>query len=116
MLGRMLWRVRTTLADRPGALAELTARCGAGRVNILGLQIFPGIEAVTDEVVLNAPDDWGMADVAAMVEGAGGLDVSVAPCTAHALVDDVTRYLQAVRHVLDDPAAAPAVLDELLDG
>ena len=40
----MLWRVRTTLPDRPGALAVLAQRCGAAGVNILGLQIFPGIE------------------------------------------------------------------------
>ena len=48
----MLWRVRTTLPDRPGALALLAEQCGLADINILGLQIFPGVEAVTDELVL----------------------------------------------------------------
>ena len=64
----MLWRVRTTLADRPGALAEITQRCGAEGVNILALQIFPGVEGVTDELVLRAPEHWGMTNVAEMIE------------------------------------------------
>ncbi|MDR7313766.1 UTP:GlnB (protein PII) uridylyltransferase, partial [Nocardioides luteus] len=48
----MLWRVRATLPDRPGALAALAQRCGEAGVNILGMQIFPGLEQVTDEFVL----------------------------------------------------------------
>jgi GNAT superfamily N-acetyltransferase len=60
----MLWRVRTTLADRPGALAALALRCGSRDVNILGLQIFPDGDTVTDEVVLRVPDAWVLADVA----------------------------------------------------
>jgi len=44
----MLWRVRTTLPDRPGALAMLAATCGEAGVNILGLQIYPRVESVTD--------------------------------------------------------------------
>ena len=54
----MLWRVRTTLPDRPGALALLAEQCGLAEINILGLQIFPGVDAVTDELVLRAPDEW----------------------------------------------------------
>ena len=112
----MLWRVRTTLADRPGALAQLAERCGFGGVNILSLQIFPGVDSVTDELVLSAPEEWGMAGVAEMVEAAGGREVSVAPCTPHALVDGPTRFLQAVRHVIDDPSSIEDVLNDLLDG
>ena len=55
----MLWRVRTSMPDRPGALAVLAQNCGAAGVNILGLQIFPGVEAVTDELVLRTPEGWG---------------------------------------------------------
>ncbi len=55
----MLWRVRTTMPDRPGSLARLAEQCGRADVNILGLQIFPGVEAVTDELVLaHAASDW----------------------------------------------------------
>ncbi|HET7735167.1 MAG TPA: GNAT family N-acetyltransferase [Nocardioidaceae bacterium] len=112
----MLWRVRTTLADRPGALARLATSCGEAGANILALQIFPGVHAVTDELVLSTPDEWGTADVAAIVEDAGGGEVTVATCTPHALVDGPTNYLLAARHVVEDPASIEVALTELLDG
>jgi ribosomal protein S18 acetylase RimI-like enzyme len=111
----MLWRARTTLPDRPGALAVLAQHCGAAGVNILGLQIFPGIEAVTDELVLRTPPDWGLVDVAALIESAGGETVSAVPCTEAALVDQPTRYVQAARTVLAQPASFPEVVAALFD-
>ena len=75
----MLWRVRTTLPDRPGALAVLAQNCGAAGGNILGLQIFPGVEAVTDELVLRTPDDWGVPESAELIEASGVRSVSAAP-------------------------------------
>src|SRR5689334_7884663 len=89
----MLWRVRTTLPDRPGALAVLAATCGEAKVNIIGLQIFPGVEAVTDELVLSTPDDWTEADLA----------------------DQPTRYVQAARAILAQPASFPDVVGRLFD-
>ena len=56
--GTALWRVRTTLNDRPGALARLAGVCGGAGVNILALQIFPDVGSVTDELVLSTPGDW----------------------------------------------------------
>ncbi len=111
----MLWRVRTTLPDRPGSLATLALRCGEAGVNILGLQIFPGVERVTDELVLGTPDGWGLPDLAALVEGAGGHGVSAAPCTESALVDQPTRYVQAARTILAQPASFPEVAAALFD-
>jgi len=111
----MLWRVRTTLEDRPGALATLARHCGERGVNILGLQIFPGIGGVTDELVLRAPDDWTRSDVAELTENAGGSAVTVGPCTEHALVDGPTRYLQAVLQLVRAPHELPHVLAWLLD-
>ncbi|WP_305710288.1 GNAT family N-acetyltransferase [Nocardioides sp.] len=111
----MLWRVRTTLPDRPGALAVLAQRCGDAGVNILGLQIFPGVEAVTDELVLRAPEDWGLADVAALIESAGGENVSGNVCTEQALVDQPARYVQAARAILAQPASFPEVVARLFD-
>ena len=74
----MLWRVRTTLPDRPGSLAVLAQSCGEAGVNILGLQIFPGIDAVTDELVLRTPEGWGLPEIAELVERSGGHAVSAA--------------------------------------
>ncbi|WP_028643067.1 GNAT family N-acetyltransferase [Nocardioides sp. URHA0020] len=111
----MLWRVRTTLPDRPGALAMLAATCGEAGVNILGLQIFPGVESVTDELVLSTPDDWTAADLADLVGRSGGLSVSAGPCTEAALSDQPTRYVQAARTILAQPASFPEVVARLFD-
>lgn len=111
----MLWRVRTTLPDRPGALAALAQRCGEEGVNILGLQIFPGVSGVTDELVLRAPDAWRIADVAELVETAGGVRVTVAACTEHALVDEPIQHLHALRRLAHDPGTVGSVLARLLD-
>ena len=106
----MLWRVRTTMPDRPGSLAVLARHCGERGVNILGLQIFPGVQGVTDELVLRAPDDWRIGDVAALVEDAGGTDVTVGPSTEHALVDGPIQYLHALRRRRPDPSTLPEML------
>jgi ribosomal protein S18 acetylase RimI-like enzyme len=111
----MLWRVRTTLPDRPGSLAMLAATCGEAGVNILGLQIFPGVESVTDELVLSTPDDWTPADLADLVGRSGGLSVSAGPCTEAALTDQPTRYVQAARSILAQPASFPEVVARLFD-
>jgi GNAT superfamily N-acetyltransferase len=114
-MSRMLWRVRTTLDDRPGALAELTTACGSAGVNILGLQVFPGVDRVTDELVLRTPDSWELADLADLVERAGGTRVSVLPCTEAALADQPTRYVLAARSILAEPATFPDVVAQLFD-
>ena len=112
----MLWRVRTTMSDRPGSLAAITRSCGEQGVNILGLQIFPGVGGVTDELVLRAPDLWGPVEVAQLIDGAGGsTHVTVAPCTEHALTDGPIHYLHALRRVTHDPSRLTDVLTRLLD-
>jgi len=111
----MLWRVRTTLPDRPGALAVLAQNCGESGVNILGLQIFPGVESVTDELVLRTPSGWGLAEIAELIERSGGENVSGAQCTEHALVDQPARYVQAARTILAQPASFPEVVARLFD-
>jgi GNAT superfamily N-acetyltransferase len=111
----MLWRVRTTLPDRPGALALIAEQCGLADVNILGLQIFPGVEAVTDELVLRTPDDWGPAQIGRLVENAGGREVVAMPCTEDALADQATLYVQAARAVLERPMTFPEVVGRLFD-
>ncbi|MBF4769032.1 GNAT family N-acetyltransferase [Nocardioides agariphilus] len=111
----MLWRVRATLPDRPGALAGLAAECGASEVNILGFQIFPGVDLVTDELVLDTPQSWHLADIEALVRRSGGQAVSVVPCTEAALADQPTRYVHAAASVLASPASFPDVLARLFD-
>jgi len=111
----MLWRVRATLPDRPGALAVLARSCGDADVNILGLQIFPGVGAVTDELVLRTPSGWSPREVAHLVETSGGSDIEVIGCTEAALTDQPTRYVQAARAIVDNPMSFPEVVGRLFD-
>lgn len=111
----MLWRVRTALPDRPGALAMLAAACGQADVNILALHVFPGVESVTDELVLETPADWKVSDLAGLIEGSGCVVVSAIPCTEAALVDQSTRFVQAARAILAQPASFPEVVAGLFD-
>src|SRR4051812_12085672 len=112
---RMLWRVRTTLPDRPGTLALLAEQCGLADINILSLQIFPDVDAVTDELVLRAPEEWGPERLVALVEASGGTAVRVLPCTEAALTDQPTRYVQAAREIVERPSIFPEVVARLFD-
>ena len=111
----MLWRVRTTLPDRPGALAAFALRCGGAGVNILGLQIFPGGEQVVDEFILETPSGWSPVEVRALAEAAGGTAVVVQTATKAALADQPTRYVEAARAIIARPMAYPEILAELFD-
>jgi len=111
----MLWRVRTTLPDRPGTLAALAQACGEAGVNILGMQIFPGADDVTDEFVLRTPDDWGVPEITRLMQSTGGYGVVVQPATEAALVDQATRYVQAARTILERPMSFPEVVAHLFD-
>ena len=110
----MFYRVRASLTERPGALALLASRCGEAGLNILGLQIFPDLGRVTDELVISVPETWTAGAVAELVSGAGGDEVSVEPCTTHDLIDQPTRWLTAAQDVVADPALLPTLLEKLL--
>ncbi|MFJ9392939.1 GNAT family N-acetyltransferase [Nocardioides sp. NPDC101246] len=115
MAGTMLWRVRTTLPDRPGRLAALAQRCGEAGVNILGMQIFPGLAQVTDEFVLRTPEGWGEKEICDLISSAGGGAIVIQTATEAALADQPTRYVQAARHVLERPMSFPEVVAQLFD-
>src|SRR5690242_5508146 len=110
----MYYRVRTRLADTPGALALLAQHCGDAGVNILALQIYPELGSVIDDLVVETPESWTAAAVLELVGGAGGDEVSVVPCASHDLVDQPTAWLRAAKAVLADPDTLPAELTSLL--
>ncbi len=111
----LLWRVRATLTDRPGALAQLAKECGEAGVNILALQVFPGVDRVTDELVLSVPADWHEPELRGLLERAGATSVVAAPCTEAALTDQPTRYVRAAREILAHPESFPEVVARLFD-
>ncbi|CAB4698374.1 MAG: GNAT family N-acetyltransferase [Actinobacteria bacterium] len=111
----MLWRVRTSLPDRPGGLAALAQRVGEAGVNIMGLQIFPGLDEVTDEIVMRTPDGWSEVEIQGLIEGSGWTFITAQVCTEAALLDQPTRYVQAARTILARPASFPEVVAQLFD-
>lgn len=111
----MLWRVRTTLPDRPGNLAAIALACGAADVNILGLEVFGATGLVTDELVVSAPDGWTDVEVAQLFTDAGGADVAATRVGDASLTDAPTRYLAGVHQVLEEGRDVAEVLRELLE-
>lgn len=111
----MLWRVRMTLADRPGILAEIALACGRAEVNILALQVFATTPRVTDELVVRAPDGWSDVRLADLFTDAGGADVAVTRVSEASTADAATRYLQGVHDILEEGRSVEEVLRELLE-
>ncbi|HWD83003.1 MAG TPA: GNAT family N-acetyltransferase [Kribbella sp.] len=109
----MLWKIRTELADRPGALAELAARCGADDINILHLEVFTSENGAIDELVVSTGVGWTADDLAALVAEAGCARTTVRPCQADVLHDAPTRYLRAVLRLIDDPVSVDDELGNL---
>lgn len=114
-MGPMLWRVRASLPDRPGGLADLARECAERGVDIRGVQVFPGVDAVTDELVVQTPEGWGEHEVALLVESAGWRHLAAQPCTEEALTDQPTRYVAAARTILERPHGFPEVAARLFD-
>lgn len=111
----MLWRVRTTLDDRPGILAEIALACGQADVNIVAMQVLATGAEVTDVFVVSAPPGWTDLDVAGLFEGTGGSQVVVTRVDEDAVVDSPTRWLEGARAALEGRADVEAVLAELLE-
>ncbi|MEU4192474.1 GNAT family N-acetyltransferase [Kribbella sp. NPDC026611] len=109
----MLWKIRTELADRPGALAELAARCGAEDINILSLEVFTAETGAVDELVVSTSVGWTADDLTALAAEAGCLRTTVRLCQADVLSDGPTRYLRAVLRLLDDPMSVDEELGNL---
>jgi len=111
----MLWRVRASLPDRPGGLAVLAQQCAEAGVDIRGVQVFPGTDAVTDELVLESPDGWSDVEVEKVITGSGWTHLTTQPVTSDALTDQPTRYVAAARRILERPASFPEVVASLFD-
>lgn len=111
----MLWKMRIRLADRPGTLSRVAHCCGEAGVNIVGMQVFPGIGTVTDELVVDAPDGWDLPELRGLAAEAGADFIDAHRCRDEVLLDQATRHVEASRTILDDPARFPAVVADLLD-
>jgi GNAT superfamily N-acetyltransferase len=87
---------------------------GDAEVNILALQIYPDLGTVTDDLVVEVPDAFSPGRLIDLAESAGCAEVTVAVCSEQELQDQPTRWLSAVRRLIDDPSRIDAELTGLL--
>lgn len=116
-----LWRMRTTVTERPGTLAAVCTALAGVHVDILSLQTHPlGLapgdeqERTLDEFLLRAPETLEAADLHRAVTGAGGRDTWAERADAHDLVDSPTRVLGLATRTALDSAELPLALRGLL--
>ncbi|MHB9863249.1 GNAT family N-acetyltransferase [Streptomyces sp. YIM S03343] len=109
-----LWRMRTTVEDRPGSLAALCAALADREVDILSLQTHPLTVGTVDEFLLRAPAVLDTAEITRTVSSAGGADTWIERADAHDLVDAPTRILGLATRTALDAAELPLALRQLL--
>ncbi|MER0245009.1 GNAT family N-acetyltransferase [Streptomyces sp. HSW2009] len=112
--GTALWRMRTTVRDRPGSLAALCAALAVRQVDILSLQTHPLADGTVDEMLLRAPAELPAEVLSAAAATGGGRDTWVERADAHDLVDAPTRVLGLATRTALDAAELPVALRQLL--
>ncbi|WP_329399901.1 GNAT family N-acetyltransferase [Streptomyces lydicus] len=109
-----LWRMRTTVRDEPGSLAELCTALATRQVDILSLQTHPLSDGTVDEFLLRAPGSLAPGELTRTVAGAGGRHSWLERADAHDLVDAPTRMLGLATRTALDSAELPLALRQLL--
>jgi hypothetical protein len=110
-----LFRVRTTLPDRPGTLARLATHLADRDVNILAIQIHPAEHGAVDELLVAVPRELQPHDLVEAVAAGGGEQTETAPADAHDLVDPATRALTVARRAVTGAASREEAMRRLLD-
>jgi len=109
-----LWRARTVLRDRPGALQKLTQALAGLDTNILSIHVHHVPGGVLDEFVLAAPGEVGEAGLLRALREGGGREPQVWPTTALAMADGQTGALTLAARIAAHPAELPLAVAELL--
>ncbi len=109
-----LWRVRTTVDDRPGFLAVLTASLALRKVNILSVQVHATEAGAVDDFLVDAPDALSEPELVAAIVKGRGRNAWVRRADAHGLVDTPTQFISVAARVARDPDELAAALALLL--
>lgn len=109
-----LWRLRTTVDDRPGFLAVLTASLALKSVNILSVQVHGTAAGAVDDFLIDAPDSLSREELIAAVIKGRGRDVWVHRTEAQRLVDPPTEMAAAAVRIIRDPDALRLVLGSVI--
>ncbi|MBT2385272.1 GNAT family N-acetyltransferase [Streptomyces sp. ISL-11] len=111
--GTTLWRMRTTVRDRPGSLAALCLALARHGVDILALQTHPLADGAVDELLLRAPERLTATELAGAAAHGGGSGTWLERADAHDLVDAPTRVLNLATRTALDAAELPLALRQL---
>ena len=109
-----LWRARTILADRPGALERITHALSCLDINILSIHVHPVRDGVLDEFVLATPGGLTEQDLLDALVAGGGSSPRVVRTTPIALVDGQTRALSLAARIAGNPSELPLAVADLL--
>lgn len=109
-----LWRARTVLTDRPGALQKVTHSLARLDTNILSIHVHLVAGGVLDEFVLSAPGDLREGELLRALRDGGGGEPQVWPTTALAMADGQTGALSLAARIAANPAELPLAVAELL--
>ncbi len=112
--GTVLWRMRTTVRDTPGALAALCTALAGHRIDVLTLQTHPLAQGTVDEFLLRVPTSLSARQLTREVSAAGGTSTWIERADAHDLVDAPTRVLGLAARTALDAAELPLALRQLL--
>lgn len=110
----VLWRMRTTVRDAPGALAVLCTTLARHRIDILTLQTHPLAQGTVDEFLLRVPESLTARQLTREISAAGGTSTWIERADAHDLVDTPTRVLGLATRTALDAAELPLALRQLL--
>ncbi len=118
-----IWRARVQLIDRPGTLAELSARLGESDCNLLGVAVLPvaselsGLDqpgSVVDELVLRAPERMTRRELIPLFAIDGATFVGLAPASVSDLVDPDIATLAVVAAILSGRGTVDDALRQVL--
>lgn len=118
-----IWRARVQLIDRPGTLAELSARLGESDCNLLGVAVLPVASELTafdqpgqvvDELVLRAPERMTRRELIPLFAIEGATFVGLAPASVSDLIDPDIATLQVVSAILAGRGSVDDALCQVL--
>ncbi|MFC5070799.1 GNAT family N-acetyltransferase [Kitasatospora cinereorecta] len=110
----VLWRMRTTVRDTPGALAALCIVLARHRIDILTLQTHPLAQGTVDEFLLRSPAELPAQQLTREIAAAGGTSTWIERADAHDLMDTPTRVIGLATRTALDAAELPLALRQLL--
>ncbi|WP_243794159.1 GNAT family N-acetyltransferase [Saccharopolyspora gloriosae] len=98
---RALWRLRASVTDTPGRLAEIAAGLAGLGGNIRTVHVHPVEDGAVDEVLVHVPETVGADELVQAVIDAGGRDVTASPADVRELDDVPARALNLAAGLVD---------------